>query len=238
MNDRQSLIRIRKALLSDMVFQFRQGFYFIYLLISFIYLLILGQLPTEFTDLALPIIVFSDPSVLGLFFIGGILLLEKDQGIIQTLSVTPLKTYEYLLSKLISLCLISLLTVLLITTLSDVINVNYLVLFIGVSLTSVFFTLIGIIIATKSRHLNAFFIRMIPWMIILVLPCALFVLFPDEMILSAFPSIASLKLVYGAYHAISYSEGVISVAVLIVSNIFLFKKAVGMFEKHMIYGGI
>ncbi len=238
MNDHQSLIRIRKALFSDMLFQFKQGFYFIYLLIAFIYLLILGQLPLKFADIALPIIIFSDPSVLGLFFIGGILMLEKDQGIIQTLSVTPLKTNEYLISKLISLSIISVLAVLLITALSDVGRANYLFLIVGVILTSVFFTLIGIMITTKSRHLNAFFVKMIPWMIILILPCLLLVFFPNEWILSVYPSIASLKLVYGAYHDISFAEASLSVTVLIISNLLLFKKALVMFEKHMIYGGI
>jgi fluoroquinolone transport system permease protein len=237
MNDRQSLSRIRNALLSDIVFQYKQGFYFIYLLISFVYLLILSQLPLEYANIALPVIVFSDPSVLGLFFIGGILLLEKEQGIIQTLSVTPLKTHEYMISKLISLCLISMMAVLLITFLSSASEVNYVLLLVGVIMTSVFFTLIGIMIATKSRHLNAFFVKMIPWMIVLVAPCALIVLFPDEWILSVFPSIASLRMVYGAYNGISNLEVFVSGGVMIVSNLLLFGKAKAMFEKHMIYGG-
>lgn len=237
MKDGRSLSRIRNALLSDIVFQYKQGFYFIYLLISFIYLLILSQLPLKFLNIALPIIVFSDPSVLGLFFIGGILLLEKEQGIIQTLSVTPLKTHEYLISKLVSLFMISILAVLLITFLSLTSDVNYMLLIASVLLTSVFFTLIGIIIATTSRHLNAFFVKMIPWMIVLVFPCALVVMFPNEMIISLFPSVASLKLVYGAYHGISNLDVMFSVVVLVISNVLLFRKAITMFEKHMIYGG-
>ncbi|HSR03547.1 MAG TPA: hypothetical protein VLM88_03070 [Proteiniclasticum sp.] len=85
MNDRLSLKRIRSAVVADVVFQYKQGFYFIYLLISFVYLLILSQLPEAIAEIAITVIVFSDPSVLGLFFIGGILLLEKDQGVLQTL---------------------------------------------------------------------------------------------------------------------------------------------------------
>lgn len=229
--------RIKNATKTDMVFQYKQGFYFIYLLISFIYLLILGQLPKNIASIALPIIVFSDPSVLGLFFIGGILLLEKEQGVIHTLAVTPLKTYEYLVSKLISLCMISILTVLLITVLSNVGEPNYKILLLGVVLTSMFFTLIGIIIATKSRHINAFFVKMVPWMIILFLPSVLLFLYPTEWFLSFFPTIASLKLVNGAYHGITVVEGVLSCFVLFVCNILLFKKAVSMFERHLVYGG-
>lgn len=237
MNDRQSLKRIRNAVLSDVVFQFKQGFYFIYLLISFVYLLILSQLPLAIAEFALPIIVFSDPSVLGLFFIGGILLLEKDQGVIQTLSVTPLKTQEYLISKLISLSLISIMAVLLITFLSGAGDVNYILLIAGVILTSSFFTLIGIIIATKSRHINAFFVRMIPWMIVLMAPLVLFVLFPNQWFSSVFPPIASFKLVYGAYYGISILEAFFSAFILLIGNGILLKKAISMFDKEMIYGG-
>lgn len=237
MNDRQSLRRIRSAVASDVLFQYKQGFYFIYLLISFVYLLILSQLPREIAVIALPIIVFSDPSVLGLFFIGGILLLEKEQGVIQSLSVTPLKAQEYLISKLISLSLISIMAALLITFLSDAGDVNYILLVAGVILTSTFFTLIGIIIAAKSRHINAFFVKMVPWMIVLMLPIALLVLFPNEWFTGVFPSIASFKLVYGAFHGISFSEVLFSAFVLFICNGILFKKAILMFEKHMIYGG-
>jgi fluoroquinolone transport system permease protein len=41
------------------------------------YLIILSFLPENIFSVALPLVVFSDPSVLGLFFIGGIILLEK-----------------------------------------------------------------------------------------------------------------------------------------------------------------
>ena len=237
MNDRLSLKRIRSAVVADVVFQYKQGFYFIYLLISFVYLLILSQLPEAIAEIAITVIVFSDPSVLGLFFIGGILLLEKDQGVLQTLSVTPLKTQEYLISKLISLGLISIMAVLLITLLSGGDDVNYVLLIAGVILTSAFFTLIGIIIATKSRHINAFFVRMVPWMIILMLPLALIILCPTEWFINIFPSISSFRLVYGAYRGISMAEVMFSAAILLICNLMLFKKAVSMFERHMIYGG-
>lgn len=75
------MVRIVNALKADILFQFKQGFYFIYIVISVFYLIILSQLSPEIIQLILPIILYIDPSILGLFFIGDILLLEKEQGI-------------------------------------------------------------------------------------------------------------------------------------------------------------
>lgn len=70
-------MRIFNALHADMRFQFKQGFYIVYVAIVVMYLIILHYLPENSIGIALPLVVYSDPSVLGLFFIGGIIMLEK-----------------------------------------------------------------------------------------------------------------------------------------------------------------
>ncbi|MBN1465987.1 hypothetical protein JXA02_09510, partial [candidate division KSB1 bacterium] len=98
----------------DVLFQFRHGFYFIYLLVSAIYIIALFNIPTAQRLVVTNLLVFSDTSVLGLTFVGAILLLEKQQRILHSLFVTPLKLSEYLLAKVLSLSLIALLASLLI----------------------------------------------------------------------------------------------------------------------------
>jgi len=73
-------MRLRHAILADIRFQIKHGFYLVYVIITIMYLIILSFLPENILSVALPVVVFSDPSVLGLFFIGGIILLEKGQG--------------------------------------------------------------------------------------------------------------------------------------------------------------
>ena len=65
-------MRLLNAIWSDIKFQIKQGFYLVYLIITIMYLIILSMLPENVLTIALPLVVFSDPSVLGLFFIGGI----------------------------------------------------------------------------------------------------------------------------------------------------------------------
>jgi len=229
--------RIGSAFVTDMRFQWKQGFFIIYLIVSFFYLLILSQLPHFILDYALPVIVFSDPSVLGLFFIGGTVLLEKEQGVLHMLVVTPLTIKEYVLSKVLALTLVALMAGILITSISAYNPVDYLTLIIGIIMTSVFFTLLGFIISTKAKSLNAFFLHMIPWTIILMLPCVLYVVYPNLKLLLLVPSVAGLNLVFGAVQGLPLVETVISAFYMILVNYFLFQKSCSVFQKKMVYGG-
>lgn len=51
--------------------------------------------------------IYSDPAAMGLFFMGAIVLLEKSQRVLNSLAVSPVKVSEYILSKVISLGVIS-----------------------------------------------------------------------------------------------------------------------------------
>jgi len=229
--------RVGHALITDMKFQWKQGFYSIYLIVSFMYLLILSQLPHFILDYALPIIVFSDPSVLGLFFIGGMVLLEKEQGIIQLLVVSPLTIKEYMLSKIIALTFIALIAGLFITGVSAYKPVNYIPLIIGIILTSIFFTLLGFVISTKAKNLNAFFLYMMPWTALFMVPCVFYILYPNLKALLLVPSVAGLGLVLGAVRGQPLIETILFATYMMVINYFLFQKVCSIFQKKMVYGG-
>ena len=101
-------MRAAAALKYDILFQLRHGFHYAYLFISAVYILILRTLPAEAKSLLLPVIVLTDPTVLGLFFIGGIVLLEKGQRTLESLFVTPLRILEYIGAKTVSLTVMAL----------------------------------------------------------------------------------------------------------------------------------
>ncbi|MFD0714796.1 ABC transporter permease [Paenibacillus sp. GCM10027626] len=154
-------MRFVSALGYDMKLQARHGFYYAYLIISILYIILLQALPGEYRQLTGIILTFSDPSALGFFFIGGLVLLEKGQGIHDSLFVTPYTTSEYIWSKTLSLMLLSLLT-------STVIHLSafglsagssLLPFWAGVGLTSIFFTLIGLGVAAGCQTLNGFFLQ-------------------------------------------------------------------------------
>ncbi|MBN2763282.1 MAG: hypothetical protein JXR41_09345 [Bacteroidales bacterium] len=213
----------------------KQGFYLVYVLITIIYLILLSFLPKDVLSIALPLVVFSDPSVLGLFFIGGIIMLEKSQGILSVLVVSPLRTFEYVLSKVISLALVSVLAAFALTGFSNYENVNWLLLFLSTILTSGIFTLCGIIINAGCQTVNQYLIKTIPYMLIFVLPCFSLIGFPGSVLFTIVPSVAALRLMLGAYTGIPLFEAAALIIYLIGMNYLFLRWTIRVFENRIIY---
>lgn len=230
-------MRFIGALRSDIKFQFKQGFYIVYILLTLIYMLIIMNLPKDINDVVVPLIVFTDPSVVGFFFIGGIIMLEKEQKVLQYLVVTPLRSKEYLLSKVISLTVLGEVAGIAITLVSYNGNVKWSILIIGILLSSIFFTLYGFIATVGCKTINEYFIKMVPYMMFVVLPCFSVLGFKYNFIFYIFPSVAGLKLVMGAFTNIANLEGFLYILFLLIADILLFFKVNNIFNNKIVYGG-
>lgn len=150
-------MRMTGAITYDIRLQHRHGFYYAYLVISLFYIVLLRLLPASSREMADVLLTFTDPSMLGFFFIGGLVLLEKGQDIHNTLFVTPYKPEEYMMSKTLSLTMLSMISSYLIHVSQFGFTTNPLLFMTGVFLTSVFFTLTGMGVAFRCRSLNGFF---------------------------------------------------------------------------------
>ncbi len=163
-------MRIFYTAVQDIKFQFKYGFYFIYTIMVFFYILLLGFLPDAWKGNGTAIVLFSDPAALGFFFIGGIILLEKGERVLDVLFVSPLKVWEYILAKAISLGLISVLTGVIIAAAGLGLAINIPVLILSLLSGSVFYTFIGIAVGVKAKSVNQFLIITVPAELILGVP--------------------------------------------------------------------
>lgn len=228
-------MRLLHAIWADMRFQMKQGFYLVYVLITLMYLIILSFMPQNVLSVALPLVVFSDPSVLGLFFIGGILMLEKVQGVLSVVVVSPLRTIEYILSKVISLSFVSVLAAFAITGFSNFEGANWLLLFLSTILTSAIFTLCGIMINAGCHTVNQYIIKTIPYMLLFVLPCFSLIGFPYSWLFTIVPSVAALRLMLGAYTGIPIFEAMALIAYLLGINLLFLRWTIRVFENKIIF---
>jgi fluoroquinolone transport system permease protein len=228
-------MRLLNAIISDIRFQSKQGFYLVYVIITVMYLIILSLLPESFLRIALPLVVFSDPSVLGLFFIGGIIMLEKGQGVIQVLVVSPLTTGEYIIAKVISLSVVAVVAASAITILSSSETINWFLFLISVVLTSGIFTLCGVVINAGCNNVNQYILKTIPYMLLLVLPCFSILGAPLLYPLTMVPSVAALRLMLGAFTQITWYESAGLTLYLLLANYLLFRYAVRIFENKIVF---
>ena len=155
----------------DLRFQARYGFYLLYGFLTTFYTLILFALPKSWKEKTAELLIFSDPAAMGLFFMGAIVLLEKSQKVTSYFAITPLKEWKYVWSKVLSLCVISLVVAAVLAIIAGCRNILFLLA--GTFLASVIFTLCGIIVATKISSLNQFILFTVPIEIIGFIPAIL-----------------------------------------------------------------
>ena len=162
-------MRIKALLFSDIRFQFKYGFYFLYLVFLIIYIGTLFVLPEEWREKAGILMIFTDPAAMGLFFMGAIVLFEKSERVLNSIAISPVKPSEYVLSKLCSIGVISTAVGLMIGIFSG--NISNLFHFIvGVFLGSCLFSSVGLMVAANITTLNQFIIATIPAEVLIEIP--------------------------------------------------------------------
>jgi len=165
-------MRMKELLLGDVQFQLKYGFYLIYLIFSVLYVGLLFAFPEAWRAKAAILMIFTDPSAMGLYFMGAIILFEKSERVLDSIAVSPVKPIEYVLSKLISIGFISTVVGFAIGIAAGIVT-NLLFFIAGVFLCSCLFSAVGLIIACKTMSLNQFIIATIPAEILINLPAIL-----------------------------------------------------------------
>lgn len=154
----------------DMQYQMRYGFYFIYGILTLFYVLILSQINDPvLRSLTGSLIILSDPAVLGYFFIGGIWLLEQEEDLHSYMAISPLKGYEYVLGKMLSLGLVSTCSATIIAAIT-MSWINPFALAGIVFISSCFFTLVGLLLATFAKTVNSYLMLSVPPALLLLTP--------------------------------------------------------------------
>lgn len=182
----------------DIRFQWKYGFYYIYIILVLLYSLILSLLPDSMRSTVCDIMVYSDPAAMGMFFMGAIVLLEKSQRVLNSIAVSPVTATEYILGKLSSIGAISLLVGFIL--LIQVRNINIILSCFGVISSSFCFTLCGIIVGTKIDSLTSYIVGTIPFEILGFAPPIIYRLglLPNNPLILLHPGCAQILLISGS----------------------------------------
>ena len=148
-------MKLKGLILGDIRQQYKYGFYALYTLFTLVYITVLRILPMPWKELCTTTLIFSDPVLIGLMFMGAIILFEKSEKVMQALAVSPISVHAYILSKVISIGLISLLSGVLIALFSGMEH-SYIHLVTGIMLGSALFTLVGISLSAFISTMNNF----------------------------------------------------------------------------------
>lgn len=188
-------MRIWRLTAGDIRFQWKYGFYLLYVIFTAVYLLALSAVPQGARRVVATIMIYTDPAAMGLFIMGAIILLEKSQRVNSALAVSPARYGEYMLSKLLSLGLIGLLVGGILAVAGGIENLPLCLL--AMALSSFLCSACGLIAAERSRSLNQFVIFAVPFELILCLPPVLLLFGHESPWLMLHPGVAAVWLIYG-----------------------------------------
>jgi fluoroquinolone transport system permease protein len=163
--------RVLHTIRWDIVRQYRSGFYAVSLLLIPI---VVGMLrwagAGEQAAVVLPPLLVMMLLVTTFYFAGAILLLEKGEGTLAGLVVSPLRTGEYLLARTASLSLLAIVESLVIVVAGFGTAVNPLALLPGMVLLCAFYSLAGTAVITRYDTINEYLLPSVVFVILLMLP--------------------------------------------------------------------
>lgn len=195
----------------------------LYCIFTAIYLCLLAAIPSSAKEVTASILVFTDPAAMGLFFMGAMVLLEKSQRIESSLAVTPIKISEYILGKVLPLMVAGIMVGGVLCLFAGIKNTVLALL--GVALSSILFSLCGLLVGSNIKTLNGFMIAAVPFEIFICVPALLFLfgVLKSELWL-LHPGVSAIRLIRG--DATHWYWAAVSLMVWIVPAYLLCRKAV------------
>lgn len=235
--------RLASTMSTDFTVQFRNRLYYLGIGGSFLFGLILSQI-AFLVDLArgVPVVVLLISGGGGLLYVAGLIIFEKDEGTLSALIVSPLKIYEYLLSKVATL------TFLAIVESATIIGVALLImsrstslpafdvpmLLAGVAATGILYTLLGIILSVRYDSITDMLVPLVTFGMILQLPFLHFLELFQHPLFLVIPTSAPMTLMQGAFRPASTWEWVYGVGYTAVWTAAMAYWAYTSFKTHVV----
>ncbi len=152
---------------------------FISIFLAFLWGIMLYFVNADFLATLLPIVVLVDATLMALMYVGAVMYFEKSESTISTMLVTPVTNSELLLSKLLANTIhnmfSSALLVAVFVIIKDV-QVNYLLLFLGILVVTASHTLLGMVMAYFTKDFTGLLMLVMSFSMIMMTPYILLLL--------------------------------------------------------------
>ena len=198
-----SRARLLATLRWDVQLQFRHGFYYAAAFVAAVIVLGLSRLPPLDADVSwlVPPLVASNLAMGTFNFVGGLVLLEKGEGTLEALVVTPLRASEYLASKVVSLTALAVLeNVAIVAVFSNGrLGVGIVPLALGIAFASALLILVGFIAVARYDSINEYLAPSVLYAGLASLPVFPWLLRWDHWVLYLHPLQGTLLLMQAAF---------------------------------------
>jgi fluoroquinolone transport system permease protein len=164
------MTRLLTTLRWDLMRQFRYGFFYAGAFVVLVWLALLPWVTVTRLDLLLPAFLVFNAPITTFYFVAALVLLEKSEGTLQALVVSPLRASEYLAARCASLMLLVAVENLLILGLAFPLGQTLLALLPGLVALTLIYTLLGFVAIADYDSINEYLMPSFLYMILLQLP--------------------------------------------------------------------
>ena len=226
---------MKELLKKEITLQWRQGFWLVYFVVSAIYIIVLFNVSMENRMMVSLIMILSDTTMLGVIFMGALVLLEKQQLVIHSIFVTPLEPSAYIWAKSISLTLIAVSMSILVYLPVWQFSAYSILLLLTVAITAGTFAMLGLGLAAKVDTINAYFGVQIGVSMLLLLPVVPYLLLNQHPAFLFLHYIASLDLMLGALKPMPAWRMALDFLFLFLWAYLAFRFSLQRVTKHLVY---
>ncbi len=214
------MTRLWTTLWLDCQLQIRNRFYLLSGIFAGIVILLMRYfLAAEILAQAIPPLLLITIAGTTYLFAGGMILLERGEGTLQGITITPLQSWEYLSSKLISLNLLALMESLVITGFGYGWDCNLGLLCSGILIIGVLYSLICFIVVFRYHSVIDFLMPSLILNLILQLPLLRYFQIWDVPILLILPTQGPLLLMQAAFVHLEFTDLVYGIGISLISVI-------------------
>lgn len=228
--------RLLNTIKTDVMVQARNNLYTIGIMASVLvaFLLFRINISGDWGE-AIPLSVLLLAGGSTLLYVAGMILFEKDEGTINALIVSPLRTGEYLLSKVVTLSALATFEILIVVGLTASFGgFNVALMVLGTVAMSVFYTLLGIILIVRFKSITDFLVPVIVLALVLQLPVLYFTGISTSPLLLLIPTSAPTMIVQGAWASLEAWQWAYALAYTALSIIIFGVWARSAFQTHII----
>ena len=237
------MTRFLSTVKTDIIVQFRTKLYAIGIVVGVLVAVILSQLALpEHLPLAVPALLVLVVGGSTLLYVGGMIIFERDDGTLQALITSPLRTSEYIWSKVLSLSLLAAVesivmvggAMLIMLISREIAAPHVLPLLFGVLSMGIIYTLIGVILIVRYDKITDFLFPMAAVAVLLQLPFFYFFGLVEHPLLLVVPTSAPAMLMRGAYYSLEHWEWLYGIGYTLLWIAILAIWSFQSFDKHVV----
>ncbi|MCG8417483.1 MAG: ABC transporter permease [Proteobacteria bacterium] len=158
----------------DFTMQLRHGLWVAAVFVLLPWVAVLLSVSQEQASFILPGLIFLDVSVAGMLFMAGVYFFEKREGSLHALVVTPIKTWQWLVSKLVSLTVMGMVMCVVLVVIKQGMHAPWGYLLVACLCINVLFILLGFVLAAPQDRFSNFFLYYALVFGVMEIPCLSF----------------------------------------------------------------